>query len=213
MKSILATIGTMAILVSAHAQSVQGNTVQIKCQPTNTVGATISITPQGNGKTLGTYSLVSNGRNQTELRADLSSLRPTSSKLELISGTTVVRSIPGPAIGDCEYLDEVAHSIVLRPEEDWFWYAAAAALYLAECIDYTGGTTTVTTDVDGNTTTTETSGQLSWNCGGGIVVNVDGTNYSNITSVRLTSRVQGSLPNINSLTVAASGGARITSLR
>jgi len=215
MASILASL----LPAYARAQSVPGNRVQLTFQPTNTAGATISVSPQGGGRSLGTYSLVSNGRNQTEFRADLSSLNPTSSKLELLSGTTVVRTIPGPAVGECDYVDEVAYAGILRPEDDWVWLAIAAGAYLISCADYTQGTTTTSTTVNSDgtssTTTSTISGYWSWDCGvfGGIAVNVDGTDYSNITGLRITSTVSGPLPAVSSLNVMASGGARITSLR
>lgn len=168
---------------------------------------------RGGGRALGTYSLVSNGRNQTEFRADMSALRPTASRLELMRGTATVNTIPGPTQGDYEYVTELAHSTELRPEEDWIWIAVGVGLFLADCIDYTGGTTTTTTS-GGTTTTTTTSGQWSWDCGGGgITVNVDGTSYANITGLRIVSTISGPSTGVSSLNVAASGGARIISLR
>lgn len=219
MRILMASILASLLPAFTQAQSVPGNRVQLTFQPTNTAGATISVSPQGGGRSLGTYSLVSNGRNQTEFRADLSSLNPTSSKLELLSGTNVVRTIPGPAVGECDYVDEVAYAGLLRPEDDWVWLAIGAVAYLITCADYTQGTTTTSTTINSDgtssTTTSTTSGYWSWDCGlvGGIVVNVDGTDYSNITGLRITSTVSGSLPAVSSLNVLASGGARITSLR
>jgi hypothetical protein len=213
MRSLLGLTISIALAQCVMAQTVPGKKASLICQPTNTAGATISVTPQGGGKTLGTYSLVSNGQNQTEFRADMSALRPTASRLELMRGTATVKTIPGPSEGVYEYATELAHTVTLESEEDWIWWAVAGALYLVGCVDYEGGTTTTTTGPNGEVTTTETSGQWSWDCAGGITVTVDGTQYTNITGLRIVSQVSGPLPAISSLTFAASGGARITSIR
>ena len=216
MKNTIA-LSLLVILTSAvNGQTIQGSKVRIECEPSNSPGATIAVTPIGNGQAQGTYSFVSLGNNQTQFRADLSQIRPQSSRLELLSGTNVVRSIPGPhSTSDVDFATIVLHTTILRPDEEWVPLALAAAAFLISCVDYTGSTTTTTTGPNGELITiAETSGQWSWDCGIlGATVNVDGVNYPNITGIRVVSTIPQSMPSISSLQVSATGGARIRSAR
>lgn len=216
MRVLMTSITAAMIAVSAQSQSVPRGSADAQFTGLAQANASISITPKAGSTDLGVMSFTGNGQGGTNINFDFSRLAPSKQTLRLYSGQMMIRELPipngpaGPEL-DISYNDKPVHEATLsNGDDDWWWVVIAVVVMW--CV-HTESSTTTNYDASGNVTGSSTTESTSWDCSGGISVNVNGQVFQNVTRMDVIAETSTVLPPVSSTTFAAAGGSRITSLR
>lgn len=222
--TVLCTVLVTAFIAPATAQTFRGESCEAQWTGLEKGGATVTVDIQNGAAPMGSFSIVGDGRGNSEVSADYTRTPFKKVIMNIYSRNVLVRSIPvnkGPAPYNIDVREQetiVGSTNIMKPEEDDNpWLYLWIANKVMDCVKIHHHSSS-STDADGNTTTT-TETDWSWDCSGaqqGMVIQADGVSYRDVSKIQLVATEVGGKrydDNTNIFSFGARGGAKIQSLR